>query len=118
MKAIIMTVALSLIAALGVTGQTETGKATAPLTLKCTRPDGGACTAQRVQGLALAVKAAGKGSRPALAGIKTLSLASSDGTLQCKQTNGKPCTAGQMRLVREVSAASEVTISLSGGNSN
>ena len=110
MKAIMMTVALSLVTALGVMAAT-------PPTLKCTRPGGSACTAYSVQDLTTAVKAAAKGSHPGLAKVKTLSLASSDGTLNCKQTNGKPCTAEQMQLVREVSAASEVTIGLSGGNS-
>jgi len=110
MKAIMTTVALFLATALA-------AMAAAPQTLKCTRPGGSACTAYSVQDLAKAVKAAAKSSRPALAGIKTLSLASSDGTLNCKQTSGKPCTAEQMQLVREVSAASEVTVDFSGGNS-
>jgi hypothetical protein len=98
-------------------GQSETDKAAAPPTMKCTRQGGQACTAERVKDLANAARAAGRSSRPALAGIKTLSLAASDGTLKCEQANGNPCTADQARSLRQFSAASEVTISISGGGS-
>jgi hypothetical protein len=113
MKAILTTLALSLVGALGMMGQAETSKASAPPKLKCTQPNGQACTAQHVHDLAISVKAAGQGARPGLAGVNTLSLASSDGTLTCRQTNGKQCTAEQARLLREVSATTPVTISLS-----
>jgi len=96
-------------------GQSETDKASASApTMKCTRAGGQACTAQRVHDLAGAVRLAAKSSRPALAGIKTLSLAASDGTLKCEQANGNPCTAEQARSLRDFSAASEMTINISG----
>jgi hypothetical protein len=93
-------------------GQSEPVKVSAAPTLKCMRPGGQACTARHVQDLAAAVIAAGKGSRPGLAGINTLSLVSSDGTLRCQQKNGKLCTAEQARLLRDVSSSTPVTISL------
>jgi hypothetical protein len=115
MKAIMTTLALSLLAALGAMGQSKPGKtnATAAPTMRCTRQDGGACTARHVEDLATAVTAAGKGAHPVLAGINTLSLASSDGTLRCRQTNGQQCTAEQARQLRDVALTTPVKISFS-----
>jgi hypothetical protein len=42
---------------------------------------------------------------PALAGINTLRLESSDGTLSCRQKDGNPCTAEQVRSLDEHVAA-------------
>jgi hypothetical protein len=112
MKAIMMTLALSLVAVLGAMGQSKPGKTAAP-TLRCTRQDGGACTSRHVEDLAAAVTAAGKGSHPGLAGINTLSLASSDGTLNCRQKSGQQCTAEQARLLRDVALTTPVKISFS-----
>ncbi|MGA3019524.1 MAG: hypothetical protein ABSF62_20550 [Bryobacteraceae bacterium] len=118
MKPIIMTVVLSLVAVLGVMGQTEARQAPATTpTLKCAGPAGTACTQQRVHDLAAAAQAAGKGSRASLAAIKTLSLASSDGTLKCVQTNGQRCTAEQAQSLYEIGRAINVTVSFSGSNS-
>lgn len=110
MKTIITTLGLSLVAALGLMGQAKTA---AP-TLKCVRQDGGACTAHHLEGLLTSIKAAGQGARPGLAGVNNLSLAP-NGTVKCEQKNGQQCTAEQVRLMREVSAASPYSISVVGG---
>src|SRR5580704_18122559 len=104
MKAIVMTLALSVVAVAGLMAQAKPGKALTAPTLKCTRADGGACTSRHVADLATAVSAAAKGSRPGLAAVNTLSLASADGTLTCQQRNGAACTAEQGRWLREVAA--------------
>lgn len=110
MKTIMTVLGLSLVAALGLMGQAKTA---APA-LKCIVHDGGACTAHHLESLLTSIKAAGEGSRPGLAGVSNLSLAP-NGTLKCEQKNGQQCTAEQVRLMREVSAASPYTLSIVGG---
>jgi hypothetical protein len=119
MKPIMMTVVLSLVAALGAMGQTGARVAppTAQPTLKCAGPNGRACTSQRVHDLAAAAQMASKGSRASLGAIKTLSLASSDGTLKCVQTNGQRCTAEQAQSLYEIGRAINMTVSFDGSDS-
>jgi len=118
MKAIVLAVMLPLILALGAMGQSDNKTSANAPTMKCTRPDGSACTSQRVQDLATAAQHAGKtGARPALSGVKILELSSSDGTLRCEQGYGIPCTLEQAKVLRDLSAASEMTITISGGSS-
>jgi hypothetical protein len=87
--------------------------------MTCARQNGAACTAQHVQKLEASVKLAAKGPRAAaLADVESISLASSDGTLRCLQTGGKPCTAQQMQSVWEVSRALDLKVTLPPANAN
>lgn len=45
--------------------------------------------------------AAARHANPALAGVRALSLASHNGTLRCARINGAPCTAAELRSVRQ-----------------
>jgi hypothetical protein len=105
MKNMMITAALSLMVVSGAIAGEQS--------MTCSRQGGAPCTAQHVKQLETAVKAAAKGSRKELANVKSLSLASSNGTLKCKQTDGSACTAQQMQMVRDVSAASPNTVKLS-----
>jgi hypothetical protein len=72
--------------------------------LKCMGPDRKPCTQELVRDL---VKRTGEKSaeHPALADIKALALDSPDGTLSCRQSNGRPCTREQIRALNEHVAA-------------
>ncbi len=100
---------LSLVAVSGAMGKDPS--------LTCRGSNGAQCTAQRVKRLEAVVKEASKGPRAALANVKSLSI-SSGGALDCRQTSGKVCTDQQMQMVREVAASLEMTVTVSGGNSN
>jgi hypothetical protein len=67
-------------------------------------PERRPCTEEMVRDLArrMGEKSA---EHPALAEINTLSLDSPDGTLSCRQNDGKPCTAEQVRSLNEHVAA-------------
>lgn len=47
----------------------------------------------------------GRRSYPELAAIRSVSLASPDGTLRCTQNNSAPCTAAQIQAVKQYAAA-------------
>jgi hypothetical protein len=72
--------------------------------LRCMGPERRACTEEMVRDLGskLAEK---RSEHPALADINTLTLDSRDGTLSCRQNDGKPCTAEQVRALNEHVAA-------------
>ena len=57
--------------------------------------------------------------RPArsLAQVKSISLASPDGTLKCQQVNGQRCTAEQAKALYEIGRAINLTVSFSGSES-
>ena len=105
MKTLLMTAALALLAA-------SAGSAESP-SMTCRRANGMGCDARRVKTLESAVKTASS-RRPALASVKALSLAASDGTLTCTQTSGKACTPEQLREIQKVSAALDFRITLAG----
>jgi hypothetical protein len=72
--------------------------------LKCTGPERNPCSETMVRDMS--AKMAEKSSEhPALAEINTLTLESPNGTLSCRQNDGKPCTAEQVRSLNEHVAA-------------
>lgn len=76
--------------------------------MTCRRPNGAACSADRVKALENAVKASTR-TRPALANVKSLTVASG-GALTCTQTNGAACTGEQMRQIQQVSSSLEMKL--------
>ena len=75
-------------------------RALAPVA-KCKEADTKPCTTRQVEALSDAVYAA-KRQHDALALVKSLALASADGTLKCDQADGTPCTTAQLDAVKEV----------------
>jgi hypothetical protein len=115
MKRIAVTVALPLLAALATMAQSPAGqksgqasKQASPV-VKCKGPDGTACTARQVQALSDAVFEA-KRQHEALLPVKDLTLASSDGTLQCVQNDGTACATAQLDAVKEIAAGQQLFI--------
>lgn len=108
MKRTIITVALSLAAFSAATAEE------AP-SMTCRRLNGAQCTPQQARKLQASVNEAARGSRAALAGVRT--SVGSDGMVRCQQANGKGCSAEQLKLVREVSAALDFKLG-PGGSSN
>jgi predicted carbohydrate-binding protein with CBM5 and CBM33 domain len=97
MKQITMAVVLLAVAALetmGAINYNSSKSNSGNFTLQCIGDDGKGCSAEHVASLNKAMLAAQR-KNPALAKIKKLGLASSDGTLTCELTDGKPCGAEQ-----------------------
>ena len=85
--------------------------------MKCKASDGTACTAKQVRALSDAVYA-GKRQHDALALVRTVTLASSDGTLKCEQTDGTACTTTQLDAVKLIAADQKVYINYNSSKSN
>jgi hypothetical protein len=101
MKQIILTAWLTLATVLLLTAQSPAPARKAPAgpVIKCKGLDGHGCTVKQVQTLQDAVYA-GKRSHEALALVKTIELASPDGTLRCVQQDGTVCTIPQLDEVK------------------
>ena len=101
MKQITMTAWLTLATVLTLTAQTPAPAQKVPAgpVIRCKGVDGHGCTAKQVQTLQDAVYA-GKRAHEALALVKTIELASPDGTLRCMQQDGTACTIAQLDEVK------------------
>jgi predicted carbohydrate-binding protein with CBM5 and CBM33 domain len=111
MKQITMATMLLLIAALGSMGAVNYNSSksnTGNLAMQCIGDDGKGCSAEHVASLNKAMLAAQR-KNPALAKIKKLGLASSDGTLRCELTDGKPCGAEQAAALDAIDKATGAT---------
>jgi hypothetical protein len=117
MKSILLSAALSFAVVVSAIGQVETSHSPQnahPAVIKCTGPGGGACTQQQVLRLATAVHQVKTGPMTSLISVKTLTLASSDGTLSCIHTSGQTCTAQQGQQLYEIGRAFNLMISFPG----
>ncbi len=102
MRTMIIAAGLALVAVSGASAATPS--------MTCKLQNGAPCTAQHIQSLQASVRqAAASSSRVALADVKTLSVGS-NGALSCEQTNGKACTVQQIKLILEVSAKTDLTL--------
>jgi len=125
MKRMAMAAALSLAAVLALLAQApakqktdEPAKAPAPApAIKCKGADGKACTAKQVEALSDGVYA-GKRQHEVLASVRSLTLASSDGTLKCDQSDGTPCTTPQLDAIKEIAARQQTFINYNSSKSN
>jgi hypothetical protein len=128
MRQIAMATVLSLAAAFGITAQTPTPRQKSAETakpeavqaapvIKCKGPDGKPCTAKQVETLSDGCYS-GKRQHEALALVKSVTLASSDGTLKCEQNDGKPCTTEQLDAVKQVGASQQTYINYNSSKSN
>src|ERR1035438_1044561 len=111
MKPFMITVGLALLVVFSAIAQVET--ATAPgigqPTMKCTGRFGRACTQQEISHLSQAVAESGRtANRATLGSVKTVSLALSDGTLQCVQNSLQKCSAQQAKELARIGAAMNV----------
>jgi hypothetical protein len=125
MKRVAMAAVLSLAAALALMAQapakqksdgTAKPQAAAPV-VKCKGADGRGCTARQVQTLTDAVFAA-KGHHEILASVSSLTLASSDGTLKCDQTDGSACTTAQLDAIKQIAIDQQLFINYNSSKSN
>jgi hypothetical protein len=85
--------------------------------IKCKGVEGKPCTSSQIQFLTDAVFAQ-KNHHDALAAFESLSLASSDGTLKCVQTDKKACTNPQLDLVKQIGADHKLYINYSASKAN
>jgi len=108
-------IGVCLVVVFALTGQTPAprkGAAPAAPVAKCKGADTRPCTTRQVEALSDAVYAA-KRQHDAVALVKSLTLASADGTLKCDQSDGTPCTAAQWDGVKEVGLAQQTYITYS-----
>lgn len=86
------------------------------LTISCKGPDGKPCNAAEVQAINSGL-ATGKRQHPPLADVQGVTLAN-DGTLNCVQNSGQPCTQAQLDAVAEVANSKRCAINYNASKSN
>ena len=85
--------------------------------VKCKGADGRGCSARQVQALTEAVFAA-KGHHEILASVASLTLAASDGTLKCDQTDATACTTAQLDAIKQIAIDQQLFINYNSSKSN
>lgn len=118
MKRTIVPAVLLLTAALAMMAQAPPPQKTRPVSpaIKCKNVDGRPCSSRQVQALSDAVFE-GKRQHDALLPVKTLELASSDGTLRCVQGDGTVCSTPQLDLIKHIAAGQQLFINYNASSS-
>jgi hypothetical protein len=119
MKPIEMAFLCSLAAGMAIMAQSPPQPKAAPASpaIKCKNVEGRGCTSRQVQALSDAVFS-GKSQHDALVPVKSLTLASSDGTLHCAQSDGTVCTTEQLDIIKEIAAGLQLFINYNGAKPN
>jgi hypothetical protein len=84
---------------------------------KCLGPDGKACTPAHVKDINTGVTT-GRRMHQSLMAVKSVTLASQDGTLKCEQNDGTACTAEQVKALNEIAASWKCSINYNSSKSN
>lgn len=85
-----------------------------PMVIVCKGDNAKPCTARQVDALSDAVTA-GRAHHDVLVGVKSISLASSDGTLNCVQNDGKPCTVPQLDQIKLIATDQKLYLNYHAG---
>jgi hypothetical protein len=118
MKQIALAAWFTLAAVLTMMAQSPAPKEKAPAgpVIRCKSMDGKGCTAKQVQALSDAVYA-GKRQHEALTLVRTIELASPDGTLRCLQQDGTPCTTTQLDAVKFIATDQQLYLNYNSSKS-
>ena len=97
-----LALALSVLACTLLAQAPKATKARAGRVIRCKGADSKPCSENLVNQLADAT--AGKNQQEVLRGVRSLTLAAPDGTLNCEQNDGSPCTLAQLDAIKILAA--------------